>query len=288
MSNPFKIVFIALLLLVSSCDYFHLKKNTVADEVVASVGDKKLYKKDLSKLFTSQTSKNDSLIIRNNFIENWSKKQIILQKAALNLTTKEEEELNKMVNEYREDLFINSYKEALVAQNIDTLVADHTISEFYTANQNIFRLNEELVQYRSLSFASSGSVDAKVTKKLISNNTVENTNQLLENELQYNSLQLNDSVWVTYTHFLELYPSLKNKKKSELLRKNNFIVVKDSVNTHYFYLKTFLGRNTIAPLPYVTPVIKQMILHQKKLKYIKEIEDKLIQEAIQQGTYKKY
>jgi hypothetical protein len=275
-------------LLFSSCDYLHLKKVDESKEIVAKVGDKALYRDDLAQLFDGAINPSDSALISNNFIENWAKKQIFLQKAALNLSPEKEDILNDMVNEYRDDLFINSYKEALVSQNIDTIIPDETIQKFYTANQNIFRLNEELLKYRELSFSTESGLDTKEIKKLFIQNTTESREQLLADELKYVAMQLNDSVWFTFTDFLKRNPMLKTKKKSDILYKNKFIEIKDSINTHFISIDDFLGRNKIAPLKYVKPVIKQMILHQKKLKYINELEDQLIDEAIQQNKYIKY
>jgi len=271
-----------------SCDYLHLKEKDHTGEVIASVGDKKLYKKDLESLYKGVTDPADSALIANNFIENWAKKQIFLQKAALNLSSDKESELTKMVNEYREDLFINSYKEALVSQNVDSLVSDQTITDFYQSNQTIFRLNEELVKYKELIFRTDSDVDVKEVKKLLMQNTRESTTQLLDDELKFVSLQLNDSVWFPYTGLLQKNPMLQTQGKSKILSKNKLITAKDSVNTHLIFIEDFLERNKIAPLNYVKPVIKQIIFHQKKLTYINELEDQLINEAIQQNIYKKY
>ncbi len=283
----FRYIVFVFFISIYSCDYFNLKSDVDKGEIVASVGSSFLYKKDLSTLYEGELSTEDSLVITNNFIENWAQKQIILQKATFNLSDEKEIELKKMLENYREDLYINSYKDALVAQNSDTIIHKEEIRNFYIANQNIFRLKEEVFQYKYLNFVSE-SVDKKKFKKLfIQHNTVE-IDSIVLNDLKYAVSHLNDSIWVTYKDLTKSIPIIKSIDKKNLLLKNHFIELKDSINIHFISIKDFKLVNEIAPLEYVIPVIKQMILHKKKLKYINELDNKLIEEAIQNKTYKRY
>ena len=163
----YKYGYIAILFLMSlySCDFFHLKNKDTTEYIVASVGSTHLYKTDLESLYDPDLSEADSILITNNFIENWARKQIILQKATFNLTAEKEAELKEMIDDYRDDLYINSYKDALVSQNLDTLVHRETIKDFYIANQNVFRLKEEIIQFRYLRFHSESANRIKLKEK---------------------------------------------------------------------------------------------------------------------------
>ncbi len=108
------------------------------------------------------------------------------------------------------------------------------------------------------------------------------------NDLKFAISHLNDSTWFSYKDLTKSIPILKSIDKKRFLRKNNFIELKDSINTFFIGIKDFKVGNDIAPLEYVTPVIKQMILHKKKLTYISELNNKLIEEAIQNEIYKRY
>lgn len=278
-------IFIGFLGVLTSCEYLQLKNDEVSDEILASVGSTHLYKHDLLSLYTTDLDQKDSIVITRNFIEAWAKKQIFLQKSNLNISNEKERILEKMVEEYREDLFINTYKEALVSQNLDTTIRGKTIEDFYIANQNIFRLNEEMIQFKYISFETD-KLDAKSIIKLFKADDNESVEKLLEDELKFSVLQLNDSVWYTYSDFLKYVPQVRVINKKVVLNKNYFFQNDDGNHTHFVKVNTFLNRNEIAPLEYVKPVIKQMIIHQKKLKYIKNLEDQLIDEAIQNKTYK--
>ncbi|NEW78404.1 MAG: hypothetical protein GZ086_03030 [Gelidibacter sp.] len=143
------------LILLQSCDYFTFKKK-VTPQTVARVNDTYLYKDDLMTIFTKDISKQDSINLVNNFINNWIKQQLLLSKAQLNLENKKNE-FEDLVKKYREDLFINSYKEAVVKQYLDTVITNDDIDQFYLNNNEIFKLNEELIKLKYIKIGKEDS-----------------------------------------------------------------------------------------------------------------------------------
>lgn len=272
---------------LNSCDFFQLKDKSDKKGIIASVGTTNLYRSDLESLYDADINEADSILITNNFIENWARKQIILQKAAFNLTKEKEAELKEMIDEYSDDLYINSYKEALVAQNTDTIVYQESIENFYIANQNIFRLNEEVIKFRHLDFYSE-SVDRKKLKQLFLTSNSLVLDSILYRDYKYTINHLNDSTWYTYRDFMRTIPIIESVNKNSVLRKNHFIELNDSTKTHFIQVIDYKMRNEIAPLEHVSQVIKQMIIHKKKLEYINELDNKLIEDAIKNNTFKRY
>jgi hypothetical protein len=53
-------------------------------------------------------------------------------------------------------------------------------------------------------------------------------------------------------------------------------------------VKDVLFRNNIAPLSYIKPTIKQIILHRRKIELIREIEKILVKDATQNKNFKIY
>ena len=254
---------------------------------MARVGDKKLYMSDLKDLYQPNMSQDDSLKITQNFIESWARKQILLDKARFNLSGKEEDNLETMVKQYEEDLLINYYKAALVTQNIDSIVSDSDIEDFYISNNQIFNLNEDVLRYRMISFASKDKKAAKMKELFRKNDSISRA-ELLKGDYIFQSVQLNDSVWIKYNDFINKYEFAKDIDKNQLLKEKNVVEHKDNNLTYYIYIQSALKRGDIAPLQFIREDVIKMIIHQKKLKYLQELENKLIQEAIQNNTYEKY
>lgn len=287
MNNKTFILLILISGVFTSCDYFQLKNTNRDSDEVARVGDKVLFMSDLKGLYQPNMSKDDSLRITQNFIENWARREIILQKAKYNLAKEEESELEKMVEQYKEDLYINSYKANLVSQNIDTIIKDEDIRSFYTANNQIFKLNEDLLRYKMISFQTNDKKATQMKELLKKNDSISN-NTLLKGDFMFQSIQMNDSLWIKHTDFINKYEFAKNIDKEQLLQSNNVLEYKEGKITHYIYVKSVLRRGEIAPLLFIKNDVTKMIIHQKKLKYLQDLENKLIQEAIQNNTYEKY
>ena len=116
-------------------------------EAIARVNETYLYKDDLKTIFNSGISKQDSILLANSYINNWVKQQLLLAKAQINLEDNQVD-FEELVKKYREDLYINSYKEAVVKQYLNYEITPADIDKFYAENNQNFKLNEELVKLR--------------------------------------------------------------------------------------------------------------------------------------------
>ena len=261
--------------MLHSCNYFTFKDEK--REAVARVNNTYLYKDDLKKVFNNAVNENDSILLANNYINNWIKQQLLLSKAQLNLENKVED-FESLVKKYREDLFINSYKEAVVKQYLDTVVTNEDVDEFYSKNNQNFKLNEELLKLKFIKIGKD-VYNKNALLKLFKSNKKVDLDSLQANELSLKSHHLNDSVWVKYSDLISKVAVLKNVDKNELLKKGTFIQKEDSLSLYLVTVKEVLKRNEIAPISYITPTINQMILHQRKLLLLRKIEETLIDDA---------
>ena len=272
--------------LLVSCKYFELK-NDIASDIVVGVGDVYLTESELESLFDPGMTTEDSLKIRQSYIDNWTRKQIMLRKARLNLPEVKERELEQMIEKYREDLYINSYQEALVEQTIDSVINPYDIEQFYIANQNIFKLREPIFQYRLLSVSGDNPLAGKMLALFKKNDSTSIT-QLIENNYTYHLLQNNDSSWTTLDQFYTTYPQLVDLDKNKLLKMNKYVYFAREGIDYHIFIKNVLLNNAIAPLEFVSEDIAEMIYHKKKLEYLQELDNKLIKEAIDENIYKTY
>ena len=99
----------------------------------------------------------------NSFINNWVKQQLLLSKAQMNLDN-DQEDFESLVAKYREDLYINSYREAVVNQYLNYEVTNEDIDSFYTVNSQNFKLNEELVKLKYIKIGKDLSNKAEIIR----------------------------------------------------------------------------------------------------------------------------
>jgi hypothetical protein len=273
------------LVFLQSCNYFTFKKDNTR-EAVARVNDVYLYKDDLRAVFAKDITKQDSITLVNNYINNWIKQQLLLSKAQLNLENKNAE-FEDLVKKYREDLFINSYKEAVVKQYLDTVVTEDDIDEFYLNNNELFKLNEELIKVKYIKIGKDVLNKNELIRlfKSTKNSDFEN---LKKKVIYLQSHHLNDSIWIKYSDLTNEIPILKTEDKQQLLKKDNFIQKEDSLSLYLVTIKKVLQSNEIAPKRYITPTVEQMILHQRKLLLLRNIEETLINDATKKQQFEIY
>ena len=278
------IVLSVVVLIMQSCNYFTFKND--AKEAVARVNDTYLYKDDLKHIFSADISKQDSVILANSFINNWVKQQLLLSKAQMNLDN-DQEDFESLVAKYREDLYINSYREAVVNQYLNYEVTNEDIDSFYTVNSQNFKLNEELVKLKYIKIGKDLSNKAEIIR-LFQSSKKKDLETLMARSIALKSQHLNDTIWVKLNDLYLKVPILKNIDKESLLKKGNFIQKEDSLSLYLVAVKNVLKRDEIAPKSYIAPSIRQMILHQRKLHLLKSIEETLLEDAQNKKQFEIY
>ena len=103
-----KIAAILAFVLCVSCEYF---QSTNVGDPIARVGDSYLYKSDVTPLLSDTMSPEDSTMIVNNYIDRWATQELFIQRAKLNLPQEKQDAFEELVEEYRNDLYIEAYKE---------------------------------------------------------------------------------------------------------------------------------------------------------------------------------
>lgn len=271
-----------MFILFFSCDSIEFqKKDIITNKPIATVNNKSLFKEDVASLLPKNVDTKDSIVLIRSIINSWAIQQLLLLKAEENTTKNDNSEVNNLVREYRQALLINGYKERLIKQQLDTFVEQKEIVDYYKLNSKNFRLNEELIKTRYLHF-SKDLIDKKEVVQLFKKGAIEDLEALELRQLTFKMMMLNDSVWTSLENVMLKMPfSRKN-----LLKKTKLFQKEDSLGLYLVTIDDVLLRNQIAPLSYIEPTIKQMILHQRKLQLIRDIEKIIVKDAIQNKNFK--
>ena len=280
-----KFYILGLILSVTSCTFFF--KETDDRIKVARVNDSYLYYDDIKDLVSEGTSKEDSTLIVQNFINRWATQQLFVDGAMLNLSESQQEAFNKLVNQYKNDLYTKAYIEALVKRSIDTTVTNEEAREYYEANKEIFKLNEDLIKFRYIHVDENMLNFKKIEEKFKRFND-KDKRELDSISIQFKSYSLNDSIWIKVGQVIDKISIIKPENKDELLKKSNFVQLKDSLGVYLMQINDVLLRSDIAPLEYVKPTIDQIVINKRKLELIKELEKDITKDAIKNKQFEIY
>ena len=280
-----QVVFYVIIgLVISSCEYF---KQVETQDVIARVNETYLYKEDLKTILPENYSNQDSIVIANNFINNWATEQLLVQGATLNLDEKTQDEFNGLVNQYRNDIYSKAYLEALVYKNLDTVVSLVEATQYYEKNKEAFKLNEDLIKFRYINI-DENRLDLSEVKKKFKRFNIDDKRELDSIAIQFKSYSLNDSVWIRLDQVITKIPTVTTDNKNELLKKSNFIQRKDSLGLYLMQINDVLLRNADAPLEYVRPTIKQIVLNKRKLELVRQLEKDITKDAIKNKQFEIY
>ena len=259
------------------------KKEMPIENVVARIDDKYLSIEEFKASLPSNYTKDDSIQLRSSIINNWATNELLLDKAKLNIGD-EQKEIEKLVDNYRKELLIERYKEALLNKLLDTIVTESDLESFYLANKDIYRLSEDLVRLKFIMF-DKNLKNADEFEKLFKSESKEDLTELNDRKLELKMFSLNDSIWVSYKLVSERLPFLEEINK---LKKDTFLKKEDSLGVYLVALKDILYINETAPRSYVEPTVKKMILHKRKLDLFRDIEKSLLSEAVKSKKFETY
>ncbi|MGX1930908.1 peptidyl-prolyl cis-trans isomerase [Flagellimonas sp. 2504JD4-2] len=256
-------------------------------EPLARVGDIYLYKDDVASLIRDDMSPQDSALFVNNYINNWASKQLLLSKSKINLPEDELAEFDRLVEDYRADLYTRAYVEALVLQAQDTAVTTSQLRSYYEKEKENFKLNEKLVQLRFVTlppqFLDKDEVIAKMKE------WKDEDKQYLDSiAVQFKKIHFNDSIWVSTSRVIEQIPALSSINEADYLKKSQFFELEDSLGVYLGRVRDVLEINDTAPFEYISPDIKQLILNRRRLDYVRKLETEIIDEATKKNEFEVY
>jgi hypothetical protein len=273
-------LFISISLLIFSCSNIN---NDNSNDLIARAGENFLYQNELP----SFSSQQDSLIRYKNFIELWAKEKLLYDLSLTNLSQSKKNELDLLIEKFKIDLYINSYKDLIVNSRIDSIVTDEEIESFYNTNIDNFTLNETLLKYRYLKVPSD-NININRIRRYIQR--LSNNDRIFLDSLnfQFAELKINDSLWFTERDVISSIEFINQNNKTNFMRVNRLYEIKDGQYINYFIVKDLLKSGNIPPLSYLYDRIKLNIINQRKIDLIQNINIEILNDALKSSKYEIY
>ena len=275
---------IILILTVFSCDW---SIKSTHQDAIARVNSTFLTKDKIDAGLFDGLSVQDSLIQIQNIINDWATQQLLQDGALLNLEAQKQKEFETLVKDYKRDLLTSAYLEAMTKQNLDTIISNQELELAYNQNKELFYLKEDLIKLRyinhNLSMSNSNEIKRRFKRYNADDRAILDTISL-----QFNSFFLNDSVWINSNQVISKIGPLQKGFNKVLLKKQNFIQLKDSLGLYLMQVKDVLEIGQQAPLAYVTPTLKQIIINKRKLKLVNQLKSEIVNDALRNKKFEIY
>lgn len=271
------------LLFFISCDQFVVNK----EEVIARVGAVYLYRTDLEKGLDAFVNEADSILKSRNYIDQWARNQILMQQAEINLDIDIINKLELLVDQYKIDLYSNTYKQSVIDKAINTDITSQKLDSFLLQNRSVFKLNAPLFQVRFIELPHD-NVDLNEIKRSFQRFDEEDMDYLDSLSFQFTNHILADSIWINKSNLLSEVSFLNQENLNTYIKKSQFFEIEDSLGVYLFFVKDYLKKDDYSPSEVLYPTIKNILLNQRKLQFNNQFEKDIIQDAIKSKTYEIY
>ena len=276
-----KSIYLITLLLICSCD---LPTNEESN-AVARVGEDFLFISDLENQIGPNGS--DSIQITSKTINEWAEDLLYLKKAEINLSFSEKKGLEELVSTYRNDLYVKTYKDKAIQSQLDSIVEKEEIEYYFDQNKFNFKTNKDLMRGRYVRVRNENYNLRSIRKSIRRYN--EDDKVFLDSiALQFTTYSLNDSIWVQASQFFNRLPSIPERRYKNFLKNDTFFELQDSLEVYLVVIEEVVLRNDLAPLDYVAPTLKQILINKRKLELMRQLDREIIEEGLRQNIYEVY
>ena len=276
-----KSIYLIILLLICSCD---LPTNEESN-AVARVGEDFLFVSDIEDQIGPNGS--DSIQITRRTINEWAEELLYLKKAEINLSSREKKGLEELVSTYRNDLYVKTYKDKAIQSQLDSIVDKEEIESYFEQNKLNFKTNKDLLRGRYVRVRNENYNLRSIRKSIRRFN--EDDKVFLDSiALQFTTYSLNDSIWVQASQFFNRLPSISERRYKNFLKNDTFFELQDSLEVYLVVVEEVVLRNDLAPLDYVAPTLKQILINKRKLELMRQLDREIIEEGLRQNIYEVY
>ena len=277
------VIGIAFFLALAGCDY--VEKNS-KEVVVAECYGKYLFESDLAGIVPENSTIMDSIQRVSNYIDSWIRRQVLLHQAENNLN-KEELNLDKQIEEYRNSLVIYAYESQLISQKLDTVVDEDEIAEYYEQNKKEFQLRNTMVQ------AAYVILDEDCKQKELFQKLLSDPDTLLLQNIDVQATfyavksHLDVDQWMRLDELTNIVP-IEIFNAESFLKKNRFVQFDMDNFTYMVRFVDYILEESISPMEMVRDNIKSIILAKRKQAMIEQMKTDLYDKARKERAFEVY
>jgi hypothetical protein len=278
------IILLSAFILVTGCRNDNNKHSRIA---VAEIGKEVLYYDEMPQLIQHGVNNADSAALIQNYINKWAKKQLLLQRAEENLSEDLKNDIDKQLEETRDNLIIYQYQRQLILEKMDTTISETELEDYYSMNEKSFMLGSNIVKALFIKLPVETPNIDKI--KILARSNDQNDLQQLESLCFQFAEKFDDfnEEWVTMDRLsVELQEDIENEET--FLKRNTFFETSDSSSIYLISIRDYRLRATLAPFEYVRNDIKRIIWNTRRFEFIQSLENGIYNEALKEKNFKIY
>ena len=248
------------------------------DQPVARVGKENLYRSEIEGRIPGMMSPEDSAGFAERYIRLWAMDRLYADVAEKQLS-KTELDVSAELESYRRSLLRYRYEQRYLNDRLDTLISDRQISDYYEAHEADFTLREPLMKIRFVDIMKD-SPDLDEILALMSSDghgDLARADSLARvSALRYFD---NSGSWMSASDLARYFGTSASEMLDAMDEDMIIIEPENRGDILAAYVCDMVESGT-APLEYCTPVIRDIILSNRKHELLAALERDLLDEAL--------
>lgn len=281
-------IFVLVFAVLGGCDFIRMKQKRFGGlenrEAVARVNNTYLYRDELAGIAAYGASKDDSAARVEAYIDNWVRKELLIQEAAKKININEAE-VERKILDYRYSLIAYEYQSYYIRQNLDTVFDANEIRQYYENNIDNFILKQNIVRATFVKVPKNAPKTDKL-KEWISSKDEADRQDLKSYCLSFSAAyHLSDSTWIVFDDLVRNSPLTEIPNKVQFLKTNPYYETEDDSHLYFLKVDEYRISDNVSPIEFVTDEIKNIILNKRKVELAKKLEDEVYEKALEQREF---
>ncbi len=245
-------------------------------KVIATVDDVPLYEEDVFLLMKHQGSDFNDSILFNEIVEKWCIHQAFINELKSN--NQEIYEINKMrTHSFLGDLSKYETERAFIEKELDTIIHEEEIIQYYKKHKNEFILHDYIV--KALYLKIPKEVDFK-KERINQFYLLKKDKDIVEIDafakIYAENYYFNDSTWIFFNELAKDIPISKYNVDNIILNRSK-TYFSDENFTYFLNIIDFKLKNEVPPFDFLRNDIRKIILSKRVLEITNKNESTLIQ-----------
>ncbi len=253
----------------------------VDDKEIACVGKNCLYLSELSAAMPDGVTETDSLNFAKTFVSKWIVGQLKQQEAEL-LFSESEDDIEKMVEEYRRSLLVHRLDRHYLEAEPCGEITDEDMMTYYKENKSNFRLSEPMVKGEIVAIGEDFRRREQMIKWF---DAPQGEHRADFEELcrKNNFTHLQFEEWTSFAEFLSNLPLLRTSRHEALLGKRGVQTIHYDKTYFYFRITDVLKEGDTTPFGMAKEGIRQILVNRHQAEVVRRQEERMLKSALTSG-----
>ena len=280
-----KIGIAAGLLALAACQELPAYLNK--DTLLARAGGKELRQSNVQSVVPAGVTGDDSVAFLEVYVDRWVRKQLKIKEAEV-LFSSSVEDIDRMVEEYRQALLIRKLEQHYVDNGVDTTFTDDEIAAYYNSHKGDFKLEHPVVKGRIVRFPENFRQARRLREAMASPSDADQRD--FTAFCRKNGLMVNDfrDRWTDFSEFLSYLPTLKSQNYNSMLSSSSVQEMRDNNSHYYFRIVDVRRPGDPIPLERLRPTIRRILFNQRQGETIRRQEEDLYNRSLESGEVEIY